>query len=372
MIEEFHDLDGRSYHRKFQSWRANHRKSHLLSFKTKNTANLHASHCRHLGSPSYEEPGVSLTSNRKVVGRTVRELLDWAKHQRVEVRDCKDCIESETSRTRTSRANPDPMTALTSDDFRRALKGVGSRITALQQQMLSAHYHAQDRTLSASEMSIAMGWRGFEASNAQYGRLGSLLGKRLGAEQFNIRTLVTMIRPRSVGNSDWLWVMRPQLAMALEALGSVGDGSRVWKELDVERFAGSPDGMVRQERLVQLRLGQAKFKQGLERKYGRRCMISGCLLMQVVEAAHIAPYCENADDSHDNGLLLRADIHILFDLNLIGIEPNSLQIRIHDRLQSSIYYDFHKQVLSCGDFRPRLACLEARWKEFLSISNETE
>jgi len=52
--------------------------------------------------------------------------------------------------------------------------------------------------------------------------------------------------------------------------------------------------------------------------------VSGCTLMEIVEAAHIKPHAEQPDDDPANGLLLRADLHTLFDLHLIGIEPDTL------------------------------------------------
>ncbi|MEO2018753.1 MAG: HNH endonuclease signature motif containing protein [Fuerstiella sp.] len=53
----------------------------------------------------------------------------------------------------------------------------------------------------------------------------------------------------------------------------------------------------------------------------------------VLEAAHIRPYRRPEDNDVQNGLLLRADIHTLFDLNLLGIEPGTWQIHIHPRIK---------------------------------------
>jgi len=49
----------------------------------------------------------------------------------------------------------------------------------------------------------------------------------------------------------------------------------------------------------------------------------------VLEAAHIKPYRGKTDSHLENGLLLRADLHTLFDLNLIGVEPDTLTVRVH-------------------------------------------
>ena len=56
--------------------------------------------------------------------------------------------------------------------------------------------------------------------------------------------------------------------------------------------------------------------------------MTGCTVFAVLEAAHIKPYQGENDNHPQNGLLLRADIHTLFDLNLLGIQPERLQVEI--------------------------------------------
>ena len=74
------------------------------------------------------------------------------------------------------------------------------------------------------------------------------------------------------------------------------------------------------------RRGQREFREKLLLAYGRRCAITGCDLVEVLEAAHIVPYKGPATNDVQNGLLLRADIHTLFDLGLIAVEPESLKV----------------------------------------------
>ncbi|MFM6200619.1 MAG: HNH endonuclease, partial [Dolichospermum sp.] len=58
---------------------------------------------------------------------------------------------------------------------------------------------------------------------------------------------------------------------------------------------------------------QQEFKEELIKKYGYKCLISGCEIKEIIEAAHIIPY--SRIESHDiaNGLLLKVDLHRLFD-----------------------------------------------------------
>src|ERR1700722_13605652 len=73
------------------------------------------------------------------------------------------------------------------------------------------------------------------------------------------------------------------------------------------------DARERIRRTIVQRRGQAKFRNALLEAYGSRCAISGCGALEVLEAAHICPYQGSATNHVTNGLLLRADIHTLFD-----------------------------------------------------------
>src|SRR5262249_54770104 len=88
------------------------------------------------------------------------------------------------------------------------------------------------------------------------------------------------------------------------------------------------------ERQIRERRGQQIFREELRRTHGDKCMATGCTVLAVLEAAHIKPYRGESDNHPENGLLLRSDIHTLFDLDLLGIEPESLRIEIHPSLTS--------------------------------------
>jgi putative restriction endonuclease len=85
------------------------------------------------------------------------------------------------------------------------------------------------------------------------------------------------------------------------------------------------------------RRGQKQFREKLLEAYGGRCAITGCDLVEVLEAAHIVPYMGPATDDVQNGLLLRADIHTLFDLGLITLEPESLKVLLAPSLSVTSY-----------------------------------
>lgn len=94
------------------------------------------------------------------------------------------------------------------------------------------------------------------------------------------------------------------------------------------------------------RRGQPRFRAGLLRAYGGRCAISGCRAVEVLEAAHIIPYTGERTHHVQNGLLLRADMHTLFDRGLLGIDPTTWRILVHASLLSSEYGAHSGRVLN--------------------------
>ncbi len=66
-----------------------------------------------------------------------------------------------------------------------------------------------------------------------------------------------------------------------------------------------------------------------------------------VEAAHIRPYRGEEDNHIENGLLLRADIHTLFDLDLLGINPDGLRLELHPAIAKQ-YGQFAGKTLGCS------------------------
>lgn len=81
------------------------------------------------------------------------------------------------------------------------------------------------------------------------------------------------------------------------------------------------DGRQKIAALVRRRQGQSAFRRALLRAYDCRCAVTGCDIEPLLEAAHIHPYRGPDTNNIQNGLLLRADVHTLFDLGLITVSP---------------------------------------------------
>ena len=115
------------------------------------------------------------------------------------------------------------------------------------------------------------------------------------------------------------------------------------------------------------RQGQSRFRRQLLDAYDYRCAVTGCDIPQVLEAASIIPDSQNNDVT--NGLLLRADIHTLFDLNLIAIDGDE-KIRIHPGLsKTSFYFDYHEKYLQLrqNGFSPCKKALQQRYDEWMNL-----
>jgi putative restriction endonuclease len=86
-------------------------------------------------------------------------------------------------------------------------------------------------------------------------------------------------------------------------------------------------------RPVRQRLGQGAFRVLVTDIYKRRCAISGEKALPVLQAAHIRPVTQQGLHRVDNGLLLRSDIHALFDQGYMTVTPN-YRVRVSRRLKT--------------------------------------
>lgn len=123
------------------------------------------------------------------------------------------------------------------------------------------------------------------------------------------------------------------------------DGPDVAAILDPE--AGPPTGQDDEEfrlQAIKTRRGQGKFRERLMEAYGRQCVITRCAVEGLLEAAHITPHAEQTDYELSNGLLLRSDIHTLFDLSLIAIDSRH-RVRVSPKLRYSEYWIYNDKEL---------------------------
>jgi putative restriction endonuclease len=73
--------------------------------------------------------------------------------------------------------------------------------------------------------------------------------------------------------------------------------------------------------LVKQRLGQGTFRLLVTDTYQKRCAITGEKVLPVLQAAHIKSVASGGTHRVDNGLLLRSDVHTLFDRGYVTVTP---------------------------------------------------
>lgn len=138
---------------------------------------------------------------------------------------------------------------------------------------------------------------------------------------------------------------------------STPEGMALWKELesraptsDGVSLVQLPDAPGVARRLLTVRLGQGGFRTRVIQAYERRCAITGERSLPALEAAHIKPFSEIRRHDTRNGILLRADIHKLFDAGYVTIDPN-LKFHVSPALKEQysngrVYYELDDRQVS--------------------------
>ena len=99
----------------------------------------------------------------------------------------------------------------------------------------------------------------------------------------------------------------------------VGDGNVHWNQSTVWQ-----------------RLGQGSFRILVTDTYQRQCAVTHEKALPALEAAHIRPVAEEGKHRIDNGLLLRSDVHKLFDAGYVTITPD-YKFRASRRLKDEFH-----------------------------------
>ena len=127
------------------------------------------------------------------------------------------------------------------------------------------------------------------------------------------------------------------------------DGALLWSAV-MERTGLSSVVPTTAERygtptLVRPRLGQGAFRVLVTDAYDRRCAVSGEKTLPILDAAHIRSYADGGEHEGSNGILLRTDIHKLFDLGYVTVDQKR-RFLVSSRLKADFdngkhYYDLH-------------------------------
>lgn len=187
--------------------------------------------------------------------------------------------------------------------------------------------------------------------------------------------IITM--PFFFEESDWIPVPKswtPNIVQGKTYNSETMEGKLLYdavnKRITLNSFIFEEKSRYGEPQIIIPRLGQGGFRVIVTEAYNRRCAITGEKTLPVLDASHIKPYSKEGPHTVNNGLLLRQDIHTLFDRGYITINENNI-IEVSRRIKEDYgngreYYSFHGKPLI--NIPGRLE--ERPSKEFLSWHNE--
>jgi putative restriction endonuclease len=210
-----------------------------------------------------------------------------------------------------------------------------------------AVYSALPAWLAWEAFGAGNGCTSFEEMQSRLERIRARIGYQHGHDSSYIGC-TTIVRPTFFPQAAWVaqpasWPVRTQTDKKYDL--QVGEGARVWQEcLDVAKSLPTnqawetsleelgPGRRYGEPVLVQPRLGQKTFRIAVLDAYGRACAVTEEHSLPALEAGHIQPFAEGGPHTISNGMLLRADLHRLFDRGYLTVTPD-LRLEVSSRLR---------------------------------------
>jgi len=169
---------------------------------------------------------------------------------------------------------------------------------------------------------------------------------------------IMISQPVFFARDDWVtehadWHLRIQGGKTIDV--SRGDGQRIFAECLEHTARLRPKRELLVDELqrygapqtVQPRLGHGTVRIAVTSAYGA-CAVSGEHSLPALEAAHVRPYADGGTHALPNGLLLRADIHRLYDAGYVTVTPD-----YRFRVSHDIADDFRRRPRIRALRRPR-------------------
>ena len=184
-----------------------------------------------------------------------------------------------------------------------------------------------------------------------------------------------LTQPFFLEERDWIAVpasWSPNIVAFKGYSTSEQDGLFLWERVQ-SALQPLPSGGFSEEQarygepaLVRPRLGQGAFRILVTDSYARRCAITGEKTLPALDAAHIRPFAAGGAHEATNGLLLRRDIHSLFDAGYVTVTPD-LHFEVSGRIRDEFsngreYYALHGRSIAAPSEPNRAPSREAlRW-----------
>lgn len=166
-------------------------------------------------------------------------------------------------------------------------------------------------------------------------------------------------------HGSWEIFRAPSGGLDLRRVEAPRDEELLREQRRVPEFdpADPADGKKRTLREIAARQGAPEFRRRVLVAFARTCCISNCTVVEILEAAHIRPYDGPSTNHVANGLLLRSDLHTLFDLGFIRVSPGDMKVAVHPRLQSHLEYSkYDGQKLIGSSPGPSSKALADHWQ----------
>lgn len=233
--------------------------------------------------------------------------------------------------------------------------------------------------LRHSLLPLSLAWEAFGMKNgaASHSEFLQMVNKRRGNKDSDpLIGCTILIEPFFLDREDWIAAPADWSGNIVQGKGynlNSLEGARLWAQVREKLAMITPRiesaaewdgyGIVHNQRA---RLGQGSFRVLVTEAYDRRCAVTGERTLPVLEAAHIKPYSSMGPHAVENGLLLRSDLHILFDKGYVTVTKDyeiEVSRSIKDRFKNGKdYYKLHGQpraVLPQSTYeRPARAFLE--------------
>lgn len=127
--------------------------------------------------------------------------------------------------------------------------------------------------------------------------------------------------------------------------------------------------LKRQRASAERWMRDGNFRSAVLDIYGARCLITGCDVLEAIDAAHIVGVADEGDDNPRNGIVLRSDLHRLFDAYLMSIDPTNGTVALHPDCQQS-YGDYQGQHVALPARGPQLTDFTAHFRSFREAAVE--
>lgn len=200
--------------------------------------------------------------------------------------------------------------------------------------------------LKYEAMPIRWTWDAFGEENGaatfdeMVARVGKYRRRAIDVQADQVGCLV-LVEPFFLTESDWIdppadWA--PNIVRGKGYDSDLDEGARIWSQVQLALAKRLPMAHAVAEHrygkpiLVHPRLGQGAFRLLVTDAYQRRCAVTGERTLPVLDAAHIKPFAASGPHDLRNGLLLRKDLHALFDAGYVTVTP-ALEVRISRRIR---------------------------------------